>query len=494
MSDSQNKIIKTLLWIAVIMFFVRLVSLGFTPMFDTTEARYAEIGRIMYETGNWLIPQFDYGIPFWGKPPLSFWATAASFHVFGVNDFATRLPHFLFMLGIAVMMYFFVKKYLGQMMAATTIAVLSTTTVFIYLAGGVMTDPAFAFCTTLAMIAFYNALFGGDRKRLWGYTFFIGMGIGLLAKGPLIFAIVGIPIFLFVLIKNKWSEVFRELPIVTGTLLMLAIALPWYILAERASPGFLEYFIIGEHYLRYITPEWAGDMYGAGRGGYIGQMVVFWLESLLPWLIWLAVMSFSRRFRGTLFSREFIKNDFLFYMILNVAVTLLFFSLSKNLVMNYVATIFAPTAAIIGWLVYKNDDDMPKLPKFKLFTGLNVAIFVVIIAVGALYPKYSADMGRSDRFLVKTYIAQRSGDDVPLIYFMRGRNYSGRFYSGGKVIMISDFDKIRSAAFEHGEVFIIIRRNLNIEDYDFKDMKKTVVTVGKKTSLIKITAVTNSPT
>ena len=49
------------------------------PLFDTTEARYGEIARIMYETQNWVTPQFDYNIPFWGKPPMQTWLSALSF-------------------------------------------------------------------------------------------------------------------------------------------------------------------------------------------------------------------------------------------------------------------------------------------------------------------------------------------------------------------------------------------------------------------------------
>jgi 4-amino-4-deoxy-L-arabinose transferase-like glycosyltransferase len=53
----------------------RLILNAVVPLMDKTEARYAEIARIMAETGNWVTPQIDYGIPFWAKPPLStLWA------------------------------------------------------------------------------------------------------------------------------------------------------------------------------------------------------------------------------------------------------------------------------------------------------------------------------------------------------------------------------------------------------------------------------------
>ena len=73
---------------------IRLLFLGTYPLADTTEARYGEMGRLMVETGNWITPQFEKGIPFWGKPPLSFWLTAVSFKMFGIHEFSARLPSF----------------------------------------------------------------------------------------------------------------------------------------------------------------------------------------------------------------------------------------------------------------------------------------------------------------------------------------------------------------------------------------------------------------
>src|SRR3954451_19156906 len=73
--------------IVALILFLRLATLSFYPLIDPTESRYSEMGRKMLETGNWLMPQFDYGVPFWGKPPLGVWLTAASLAVGGVNEF-----------------------------------------------------------------------------------------------------------------------------------------------------------------------------------------------------------------------------------------------------------------------------------------------------------------------------------------------------------------------------------------------------------------------
>lgn len=86
---------RTLLWILISILLLRLLGLGAYPLMDTSEARYAEMARKMVELNDWITPMFDYGVPFWGKPPLSFWTQAASMKLFGINEFAARFPAWL---------------------------------------------------------------------------------------------------------------------------------------------------------------------------------------------------------------------------------------------------------------------------------------------------------------------------------------------------------------------------------------------------------------
>ena len=89
---NSNSFINALV-IFLILF--RLILNWKIPLFDKTEARYAEIARLMYESNQWIVMQYDYGIPFWAKPPLSSWLSAISFNVLGINEFAARLPSFI---------------------------------------------------------------------------------------------------------------------------------------------------------------------------------------------------------------------------------------------------------------------------------------------------------------------------------------------------------------------------------------------------------------
>ena len=104
----KNHLIVIVSIITLVIF--RFFLTGFIPLLDKTEARYAEIARLMHETNEWVVLQIDYGIPFWAKPPLSTWLSAISINLFGVNEIATRLPSFLLCIVILIILGKFVKK------------------------------------------------------------------------------------------------------------------------------------------------------------------------------------------------------------------------------------------------------------------------------------------------------------------------------------------------------------------------------------------------
>ncbi len=94
-ADARNHVRSTTwLWGALIAFafVVRFVTLDAYPLAGTTEARYAEIARVMLATEDWITPQLAPGEPFRAKPPLSTWLTAASFATGGVSASTARLP------------------------------------------------------------------------------------------------------------------------------------------------------------------------------------------------------------------------------------------------------------------------------------------------------------------------------------------------------------------------------------------------------------------
>lgn len=456
MSPNSTRFSRALLGVVVAVFALRFISLPFDVLSDPTEARYAEIGRAMAASGDYITPMLS-GAPFWAKPPLSFWATAASINVFGANEFGAKLPHFLFIIASVALVYFFARRWRGPDQAAAAAAVLATMPLVAYWAGGVMTDPALVFSMTLAMVGFYNAINGAPKY--WGYLFFAGLALGLLAKGPLILVFVGATIFLFVLAKNKWRDLWKNVPIFSGALLMLAVAAPWYILAERATPGFLEYFFIGEHFQRYVVPNWAGDKYGVGHGGFIGKIWLFYLLCVLPWSAYLAVKAFSKKFRASLKEIGFFRDEFLFYALLFAAIPLVFFTFSKNILITYAIAPLVPTALLLAAVLPRD------ARKFKWFAALAMAPLAAMTAADIFAPRMITAVKPTEKFLVREYLARQPGGECGLYYYNASVPYSAEFYSrgaaeridAGSAIPACSFVVVRDrdlSAFAHGEVIL----------------------------------------
>ena len=281
----------------------RLVGMAAAPLMDTTEARYGEIGRKMAELNDWVTPWFDYGVPYWGKPPLAFWVTALSFKLFGVNEFAARLPHLAISLLVAGVIVWLAARR-DRDAALPTLALISGSFLFFVSAGAVMTDIELVFGTTLAMAGFWLALEGTagpdsepDRRPVWpaGALFFGGLVLGLLAKGPVALVLCGTPLFVWTAYHHRWSDVWRSLPWIGGGAITLLVAMPWYWIAERHTPGFLEYFLIGEHWHRFVTPGWDGDRYGHAHIFPFGAIWAFAFVDTLPWSILLPLAAWHWR-------------------------------------------------------------------------------------------------------------------------------------------------------------------------------------------------------
>ena len=283
---------------------VRVIGMAVVPLMDTTEARYGETGRIMAELNDWITPWFDYGVPFWGKPPLAFWVTAASFKAFGVSEFTARLPHLaisLFIVGLAA----WLAARRDRDAALPTVALMTGSFLYFISAAVVMIDIELILGTTLAMAGFWLALEAPDSRSTGraaihsrafaGSLFFGGIILGLLAKGPMALVMAGIPTLCWTAYNRRWPDVWRRLPWLAGIALTLLLALPWYGIAEQRTPGFLEYFLVGEHWHRYVTPGWTGDRYGNPHYFPIGTIWGFAVVDTLPWSLLLPFAAWGWR-------------------------------------------------------------------------------------------------------------------------------------------------------------------------------------------------------
>ncbi|MEZ9823055.1 ArnT family glycosyltransferase [Shewanella sp. 10N.286.45.A1] len=442
--------------IAVLLLVVltRLLLLPLYPLMDTTEARYGEMARLMVETGNWVTPLFDYGVPFWGKPPLHTWMSAVSIVLLGVSEFAVRFPHWIAaMLTLAVVAVFANKQRLPVL---PSLIILASTAVFIVSAGAVMTDMALTLGLTMAMVGFYLCWQGEVR---WGYFGFIGLAIGLLAKGPVALVIFAIGTGLWLLwqygVFRPWKLLWQRTPLVSGLLLMLVIALPWYVLAENATPGFLNYFIVGEHWSRFVDSGWQGDLYGSAHDQTRGTIWLYFLGAALPWSAFLPQALYKIYVEAPKHSDKQLNSNhsaLASYLICWMLAPMVLFTLAGNILPAYVLP-GIPALALLITFAWRGSL-VPHLHKVAIAIAALLMVAVAIIHFGS-------GKDKSERWLL-----QQRTEMLPT-YYLDKRPFSARFYSAGKAKEI-----ISLAEVNHNDTrYYLVVHNSKIE-LGFEDCEK----------------------
>lgn len=415
---------------------MRLLLMAWLPLTDTTEARYAEIARKMVETGDWITPQFAYGVPFWGKPPLHTWASALGMKLFGVGAFSARLFIFGSALVALALLFGWVRRLRGTDAALMSVTICASTVMFFGAAAFVMTDMVMVMSLVLAMVGFHEATVRDPGNRLWGHLFFAGLGLGMLAKGPVAVVLAGIALVLWLAMGRRW-QLLRHLPWASGTALALVIFVPWYVAAELKTPGFLRYFFIGEHFERFVVPGWRGDLYGSGHVQPKGKIWLYALGVLLPWTVpaaAIALVGLRRRARGN--GAEDSLGGYLFAWALAPLI------------------LFTPAANILPAYV------LPAVPAFSVWLAL-AALRLHAAGVAWIRPAILLSLAFSFCVILGvTWAARHAPERVGLrtmdglvaaieeaapgvaVAVYPGRSYSAEFYTDGRAQVAEDLEAL----------------------------------------------------
>ncbi|MGH7948791.1 MAG: phospholipid carrier-dependent glycosyltransferase, partial [Candidatus Binataceae bacterium] len=230
-----------------------LPALGSAPLWEPDEGRYAEISREMLASGDFVTPRNNY-VRYFEKPPLVYWTTAASMALFGENEFAARLPAALASIGQVVIVALLAESMFGATAGLIAALALATFPVFIGFARFATLDPPLSFLVIAGLAAFYvaasAAAFRVARAREWFIASAAMLALGTLAKGPVALVLGGGIALVWLIWERRTAEI-RSLPWIPAVLVFVAITVPWFALVAIGNPGFLEFFFVREHLLRY---------------------------------------------------------------------------------------------------------------------------------------------------------------------------------------------------------------------------------------------------
>ncbi len=310
--------------------FLFFYGLGQFGLIGADEPRYAQVAREMLEHHDWITPNLG-GRPWLEKPPLYYWQAMFAYRIFGVSDWAARLPSALDATFLVLAVYFFLRRFRrgfeldGALIAASSAGIVGY-------ARAASTDMPLAAAFTIGMLAWWA--WHETEKKCYLAIFYVFMALGTLAKGP-------VAPFLAIAIIAFYAAATRELRLVMKTLwlpgiaLFCLVALPWYVAVQARNPEFFREFIV-EHNLG----RFSRNLYH--------HTEPFWyylpvsLLALLPWTVF-AVRAFVQSISKWLASRKSIdhsrdglETQFALFAGCWLAVPLAFFSVSQSKLPGYI--------------------------------------------------------------------------------------------------------------------------------------------------------------
>ena len=247
----DSKVALLLLALALISL---LPTLGITRIIDPSDGFFAESGRELFESGNFIVPTLNYA-PYNDKPILTHWLVALSYAIFGVSEFSSRLPSALCASALCVVTFLFMRRFANLRTAWFSSLLLLSSYLFSICARVSLTDMPLSLFLNISLFSFFSYLREGSKKFLLaGWT---ALGLALLTKGPIAFLIVFGAFLIFFTAKEKNirpASAIKNLlhfSSVKGCMIAAAIALPWYIAVGIATNGaYLRDFFLVQNFQR----------------------------------------------------------------------------------------------------------------------------------------------------------------------------------------------------------------------------------------------------
>jgi 4-amino-4-deoxy-L-arabinose transferase-like glycosyltransferase len=348
--------------------------LGSVPFFDKGEPREALAVQDIVQRGEWLVPlKRATDIP--SKPPLFHWSAALVTQATGSLSEATiRFPSALYATLGVLLIYLLGRKILDARRALLGAAILATTMVYQDQALSARVDMTLCFFVTLSLVLFYSLYRGHLKNPAWFYVFYIVVGIGTLAKGPLGLALSGLVAGSFALVERRWDMV-KKFAFHPGVALMLILATGWYVIAvTRGGEGFFDRQILQENLSRF-----AG---GSGHSHPLYYYIPYLFSQSLPWSLFLPVLLWD------LFRKGLRADGDVLFLKIWLFVMFAFFSISVGKRPVYLLPIYPALSLLLaGWFY-----DAQSVGRGRRVIYRCIAIFgaltgglLLVITLGALW-------------------------------------------------------------------------------------------------------------
>ena len=308
----------------IALFFLYFFGLTRTGLLGPDEPRYAAIGRAMAATSDWITPRL-WGQPWFEKPALLYWMTAASFKLGLGPDWAPRLPVAIVSVAFLIYFFFVLRREFGERAAWYSATILATSAGWLAYSHVAIADLPMSAAFAAAMLAMI-AEAASSRSRFSSRGWVVAgalLGLAVLAKGL-------VPLVLFIPALWFLRRQVRDLALLFGV--ALVIAAPWYTLVTlRNGRPFLEEFFWKHHFSRFLNSALQHERP-------IWFYIPVLLAGLFPWTPLFAL----------LFQRRLYNDRRAQFLLAWLAWGFLFFSISRNKLPGYLLPLLPAVAALMG--------------------------------------------------------------------------------------------------------------------------------------------------
>lgn len=306
------------------------------PLVEPDEGRFAEVGREMARSGDWLVPTINHR-PYYDKPPLFHWLVASSLLLFGKAAWAARLVPAMATFVTLLATFLFGTRIVGTRAAFLSALVLALMVGFVQCGRMVIVDSVLCLFVSTSLFTAYEAV-RGERVR-WGWWLLSAglCGLGMLTKGPVAFVLLAPPVAAFAWLNRRASRP-TWLHWLAFAGLALSVVAPWYAAVMAHDRHFAYYFFVEHNIKRFVT----SDYHNSPAWFYLPVLLV----GLLPWSGLFPALGWF------LFGRSAVLRDLrpraLGFIVLWAGWGLLFFSLSHGKLPTYILPTIPAFALLLG--------------------------------------------------------------------------------------------------------------------------------------------------
>ena len=305
---------------------------------DSVESNYALTAKEMVLSGDWLSPQI-YGHYWYDKPIFFYWLTALAYKMFGFTEFASRFFPALFGLGGLALAAWGGSKLNNERSGFCSALVLLSSVEFFLISKSVITDAVLFFFFSATLLFFYLGY--RDGKASYWYIMYAAAGFSVLTKGPIGVLLPGLIITLFLLWQRDW-RVLKRMHLASGTLLCLAVAVPWYAaMYSLHGSDFINTFFGTHNFLRATVSEHPRDdvfYYYA----LVNLLALFPWSGLVPWTVY----KWQQAGRPKLTEQQR-------FLLLWALVVFVFFQCMATKYLTYTYPLLFPASLLLGSLLDK---------------------------------------------------------------------------------------------------------------------------------------------